>query len=310
MTFRISIAAITAGLLIAGGSVVLLSTADSASAQDLRAWQAGALSLAAPAGWQPPVVDKPELAPLDFSGDDWIAVLTDRPRAPDAGAMLVMRWSNDIPEDGDWPAAFPRVRAMLAGHNAQRTDWNDTELGWTGFEIVIPDASVGGKRFSLTCRSPSRNWAAVRPACERVVQSLQLAEAASPIVSTPSTSDSSGTDTASSIVPPPAVAEPVTSAGTVSLPAAINPETRGMATLIAVSAAFGAGIVGVAFFRVGRWRSGRIAALKLPPSIEASTAPAAIIARAVPQIAKPRFCTQCGAKVAAAGPCPKCGARE
>jgi hypothetical protein len=129
MTFRISIAAITAGLLIAAGSVVLLSTADSASAQDLRAWQAGALSLAAPAGWQPPVVDKPELAPLDFFGDDWIAVLTDRPRAPDAGAMLVMRWSNDIPEDGDWPAAFPRVRAMLAGHNAQRTECDADNSG-------------------------------------------------------------------------------------------------------------------------------------------------------------------------------------
>lgn len=302
MTFRISTGPIIALMLLGAASLLPIS----AHAQGIRNWHAGAVSLAAPESWQPPVVAGPGLAPLDFSGDDWNVALTDHPRAPDAGAMLVLHWSNDIPEGGEWPAAFRRARTVFSGHDALRVDWTDTELGWTGFEIVIADPGVGGKRFSFTCRSPSPNWPVVSSACERVAASVRLFEPSPPASATPPASWSGATDTKPSNVSPTATWIPAQSApGQGWFAGLIDPAAWSMAVLVAVSAGIGAVIAGLAVFLVGRSRKGSVSVPKPPPSVEAvriPTAPARVEAS--------RFCTQCGAKVVAAGPCPKCGALE
>lgn len=303
MTFRISKGLIVALTLFGVTSLLPVS----APAQGIRNWHAGAVSLAAPETWQPPVVAGPGLAPLDLSGDDWTVALTDHPRAPDAGAMLVLHWSNDIPEEGEWPAAFSRARTVFSGHDALRVDWIDTEMGWTGFEIVIADPGVGGKRFSLTCRSLSRNWPVVSPACERVAASVQLLEPSPPVSVTPPVSSWSGaTDTKPSTVAPPGTWIPAKSApGPGWFTGLIDPASWGMAALIAVGAGLGAVIAGLAVFLIGRSRKRSVSMPKLPPAVKAvriSAAPAPIEAS--------HFCTQCGAKVVATGPCPKCGALE
>jgi hypothetical protein len=303
MKFRLSEGPIIALTLIGAGIALPLS----AHAQGVRNWHAGAVSLAAPETWQPPVVAGPGLAPLDLSGDDWNVALTDHPRAPDAGAMLVLHWSNDIPEEGEWPAAFHRARTVFSGHDALRVDWTDTEMGWTGFEIVIADPGVGGKRFSLTCRSPSRNWSVVSPLCERVAASVQLLEPSPPVSATPPAASWSGvTDSKPSTVAPPATWIPAQSApGPGWFAGLIDPPTWSMAVLVAVSAGIGVAIAGLAVFLVGRSRKGSVSVPKLPPAVEAVRSPAAPA-----RIEVSRFCTQCGAKVVASGPCPKCGALE
>jgi hypothetical protein len=273
------------------------------------------------------------MAPLDFSGDDWTTVLTDHPRAPDAGAVVVLRWSNDISAEGDWPAAFPRATTRLAAYKALRTDWIDTELGWTGFEIVITDPGVGGKRFSMTCRSPSRSWPTVQPACERIVRSVRLTETSSQVASTHSVSGSSVADAAS----PPGSLRPVTSgadlknaapspyssspaftglegsdAGSPTLVSPANAEhPAGPAlsrTLIVALIAAAAAIVGLALLMIARARKGRPDVPKVPSAV------AGVTTAAIPALAaeanKPRFCTQCGTKIVTAGPCPNCGALE
>lgn len=304
MLFRPSSHPIIALLLIVTGIALPISS----QAQEFRTWHAGAISVAAPENWQPPVVAGPVLTPLDLAGDDWNAALTDHPRAPDAGAMLVLLWSNDVPEEGQWPAAYRRARTVLSGHNAVRTDWVDTEMGWTGFEIVIGDPGVGGKRFSLTCRSPSRVWSALSAACERVATSVRLSEPAQAPQSstTPSNIAASPEQPAPSGVSPAAPlnpAEPVSV--TEWLAGLLDPANWNMATLIAASAALGAAIAGLAVLLVARSRKGAVSPPKPPPAAVAVSLP--------PERARvdvPRFCTQCGSKIVTAGPCPQCGAAE
>lgn len=300
MLFRPSSRPIIALMLIVAGIALPIS----AQAQEFRTWHAGAISVAAPENWQPPVVAGPVLTPLDLAGDDWNVALTDRPRAPDAGAMLVLLWSNDIPEEGQWPAAYRRARMVLSGHNAVRTDWVDTEMGWTGFEIVIGDPGVGGKRFSLTCRSPSRAWPAIGAACERVAASVRLNEPVpAPQPSTPpSNIAASPEQPAPSGVSPAAPSEPVSV--TEWFAGLFDPASWNMATL-AASAALGAAIAGLAVLLVARSRKGAVSPPKPPPAAVAVSLP--------PEPARvdvPRFCTQCGSKIVTAGPCPKCGAAE
>lgn len=278
----------------------------SARAQDFRTWHAGALSVAAPENWQPPVVAAPGLAPLDLSGDDWNAALTDHPRAPDAGAMLVLLWSNDVPEEGQWPAAYNRARTVLAGHDALRIDWNDTEMGWTGFEIVIVDPGVGGKRFSLTCRSPSRVWSAIVTACERVAASVRFSEPAPQPSTAPSNIGPSAGQPAPSGASPPATSNPVQPVSVTEwLAGWLDPAAWNIATLIAASAALGAAIAGLAVLLVARSRTRPVPA-PTPPPLAATV----VIPPEPPRVEAPRFCTQCGSKIVAAGPCPKCGAAE
>lgn len=289
-------------ILIVAGIVLPVS----AQAQEFRTWHAGAISVAAPENWLPPVVAGPALTPLDLAGDDWNVALTDRPRTPDAGAMLVLLWSNDIPEEGQWPAAYRRARTVLSGRNAVRTDWTDTEMGWTGFEIVIGDPGVGGKRFSLTCRSPSRVWLAIGAACERVAASVRLSVPAPQPSTTPSNVAASPQQPVSSGVSSPAPSNPVEPVSvTERLAGLLDPTTWNTATLIAASAALGAAIAGLAVLLVARSRKGAVSAPKPPPAVVAVRIPPEPV-----RVDVARFCTQCGSKMVAAGPCPKCGALE
>ena len=141
---------------------------------DMRIWDVGRLRLATPANWRPPAVSSPEPQKLSLNGEDWNVALTTAPNRPDSGGMLVLNWANDHARtEPQW--VLNASRTAISGLPSTRLDYKikDKYNDLRGIELIVDDR-LGGKIFSIDCRSPPKMWEKVGPVCERIVESVQL----------------------------------------------------------------------------------------------------------------------------------------
>jgi hypothetical protein len=141
---------------------------------DARVWSLGSLTLLTPANWKPPAVSSPTPERLSLNGQDWVFALTTNPNRPDAGGMLVMNWAPEHSQtEPQW--VLNTTRTVVSGLAATRLDYRmkDKYNDLRGIEVIVDDR-LGGKRFSIDCRSPPKLWEKVGAVCERVLESVRL----------------------------------------------------------------------------------------------------------------------------------------
>jgi hypothetical protein len=277
------------------------------------------------------------LVPFDLKGPDWSLKIADGSPSPNLAVTADFDWSTSVIQAASGTRELRRAATTLAGLPGWRLDWRDDDVNRLGFDVIL--GRLEGKPFKFTCHGPAESWQAVQPVCERMAASIQITgiAAANPPPAAPPpmppVAPPKPPAPTTSVVPPPPVTPPVTNlpapATSVVVPPPANkppvpPKTVdgpspaapslpdfaawGTATLIGLGVALVAGALGLAFFVVALWRrtpASNTAKLAQPGNLATAQAKASVEAG---PLDKPRFCTQCGAKLAFAGTCPQCGA--
>jgi hypothetical protein len=303
-----------AGMASVGAAIA----AEEELAKGWRNYDAGGLSFGAPPEMRPAAIDQQTPDKADAANPDWGFTLTTRADRPDQGATLTLNWSKDVVDNVGDSKVLASREIYVADRQARRIDWRSAAMGWRGFNVFIHGVAPGGEIFSASCHSPEPLWPEAERRCEQVVATLQFT-----MTSTPADPAKAGQvliDEAASGAPSkgmePGSAPKSTPPETIpaeSKPATMAPPPAGASThfsipLPAYAAALALAVVsGLALFIV-KLRASRPVNPKATTARGSGAAPSSPAASNDSPGAAPRFCTECGARLTAPGPCPGCGA--
>ncbi|MDR3466262.1 MAG: hypothetical protein P4M07_10000 [Xanthobacteraceae bacterium] len=296
-----------------------------ADEQPWRTWHLGALTFDAPQALHLATDLQQKLVLFDPNDQEWGLKLEDQP-SPRAMVANIGYGVNVLP-DASGTAALGRTAITFGGHAATRTDWRDDDVHWRGFDVVVRGLGRGAALLKFECHSPVETWATAQPACERIAASVQLTAAAT----NPPPAEPPTPPPAPPAAPPPPVKPPVAAPPAIppTMPPVATPPAPPPGAIKPAAPPPPAHVTPPATPPVeikppaptppqapaesATWRIGALVVLGaailggIVLLVRRRQTPAA--AAATPPVGQ-RFCTQCGARILTAGPCPKCGAVE
>ena len=164
-------------LLLAGS---FLFGAVAARAEGWRRWDFEGLTFDAPGELKP--FDGKGPGPIGADVADWGGLpLTASPGGAVERSLFVhLDWSAGAAgyaASGSMKTTV--IDVVIAGRAARRIEFvnKDQYNDQHGIDVVISEPTVYGRRLALTCRGPSKKWAAYQSICDRIVDSLVIREA-------------------------------------------------------------------------------------------------------------------------------------